>query len=801
MAATPPPGDDRPVTVLLLEDSQIDAELARSYLGSGDASFSVIHVADREAFEAALDAGGIDIILADYLLPGFDGLQALGLARARVPDVPFLFVSGVVGEEFATDALKQGATDYVMKRSLHRLPAAVDRALMEARERNERRRAEMALRASEVGLRLAVDAARLGLWDLEPATGRMACDRRCRTLFGILTDADIGFEDFVAGCHPDDRETFRSAILAATDPTGRGEVVEEHRTERPIGAERWVATHGRAFFENGVCTRVIGVVQDVTERKRTEAELRRLNEALEARVEERTHERDRAWRLSRDLMVVKRLDTTPIALNPAWQETLGWREDELMAGRLVDLVHPDDRPLAEAMIGTMRESGRIERFENRYRRRDGTYRWIAWTAVPANDLIYAVGRDVTEEKHATSELAAANRELLAQIEERERIEATLRQMQRLEAVGQLTSGVAHDFNNLLTIILGNIGFAERIVDRPGAGEQLHRRLGHMRTAAERGAKLTNQLLSFSRRQRLEPKPTDLNDTVEGMRELLQSTLGGSVQLHRVLAPDLWPALVDPTQIELIILNLAINARDAMQVGGRLTIETANIVLSGTGRRPEEPGAGEYVVLSVTDTGTGMSDEVLAKAFEPFFTTKKVGEGSGLGLAQVYGFAKQSGGGVRIDTREGEGTTVCVYLPRADGDAVHAAARLPDARADGTGAGRTILVVDDDTDVREVTGARLRELGYHVLEAGSGGAALEMLSDGSPLDLLLLDYAMPGMNGAEVAREAQLRRPDLAIMFITGFADLGALADIAEERIVAKPYSDAELAQKVRNALA
>ncbi|BBK32939.1 PAS domain S-box-containing protein [Stella humosa] len=789
------------VTILLLEDSEIDAELTRLHLAAGRHEYQIVHATDRAGFVASLEAGGLDLVLADYLLPGFDGLQALRLARIYAPDVPFLFVSGVVGEEFATDALKQGATDYVMKRNLQRLPAAVDRALTEARERNERRRAELALRASEVGLRLAVDAARLGLWDFEPATGRMACDRRCRSLFGIPGDGDFDFDDFLGGCHADDRAAVRVAILAATDPTGTGEVVEEHRTLRPDGGERWVATHGRAFFENGVCTRVIGVVQDVTERQRTEAELRRLNEALGARVEERTRERDRAWRLSRDLMVVKRLDTTPVALNPAWQDVLGWREGELMGGRLVELVHPDDQPIAVAAVQAMRDRGLIERFENRYRRRDGSYRWIAWTAVPADDLIYAVGRDVTEEKLATAELAAANRQLLAQIEERERIEATLRQMQRLEAVGQLTSGVAHDFNNLLTIILGNIGFAERALEREGAAEQLRRRLGHMRTAAERGAKLTDQLLSFSRRQRLEPKPTDLNETVEGMRELLQSTLGGSVRLRRMLAPDLWPALVDPTQIELIILNLAINARDAMRVGGSLTISTANTTLAAEHRRPEEPGPGEYVMLSVMDTGTGMTPDVLAKAFEPFFTTKKVGEGSGLGLAQVYGFAKQSGGGVAIDTEAGQGTTIRVYLPRADGEAVRPVARIADARADGSGDGRTILVVDDDAAVREVTASRLRELGYQVIEAGSGGRALEILDGGRPLDLLLLDYAMPGMNGAEVAREAAQRRPDLAVMFITGFADLGALADVSDDRIVPKPYNDAELASKVRKALA
>ncbi len=262
----------------------------------------------------------------------------------------------------------------------------------------------------------------------------------------------------------------------------------------------------------------------------------------------------------------------------------------------------------------------------------------------------------------TVELEAANRQLVSQIEERERVELTLRQMQRLEAVGQLTSGVAHDFNNLLTVVLGNLGFFEKGLDG-SADAKLKQRLGHMRMAAERGAKLTSQLLAFSRRQRLEPKPVDLNDALASMRDLLQSSLGGSVQINTNFRSGLWPALVDPTQIELVVLNLAINARDAIPVGGSVTLETANATV-GAPQRPEEPNPGDYVVVSVVDTGSGMTPEVLAKAFEPFFTTKEIGKGSGLGLSQVLGFAKQSGGGMRIETRVGEGTTVKVFLPRA-----------------------------------------------------------------------------------------------------------------------------------------
>ncbi|MCZ7658903.1 MAG: response regulator [Xanthobacteraceae bacterium] len=398
----------------------------------------------------------------------------------------------------------------------------------------------------------------------------------------------------------------------------------------------------------------------------------------------------------------------------------------------------------------------------------------------------------------TAELAAANRQLLAQIEEREQVEQTLRQMQRLEAVGQLTSGVAHDFNNLLTVVLGNVAFLEKGLAEAGVDGKLARRLGYMRTAAERGAKLTDQLLSFSRRQRLAPKALDLNETVAGMRDLLQSTMGGSIRIETRLSHDLWPALVDPTQLELAVLNLAINARDAMQIGGTLSVATANASLQPP-LYPEEPPAGDYVEISVTDTGVGMSDEVRAKAFEPFFTTKGIGKGSGLGLSQVLGFAKQSGGGLRIASRPGQGTAIRIYLPRAETPAEAGASPAPPISADGS-RGRTILLVDDDHAVREVTAAMLRELGYVVREAGSGGAALDLLEREPGVDLMLIDFAMPGMSGAEVARHVRARRPALPILFITGFADRTALTGVGEAQIVGKPFVDSELVDKVRLAL-
>jgi signal transduction histidine kinase/CheY-like chemotaxis protein len=397
----------------------------------------------------------------------------------------------------------------------------------------------------------------------------------------------------------------------------------------------------------------------------------------------------------------------------------------------------------------------------------------------------------------TAELAASNRQLVAQIEERQRVEATLRQLQRLEAIGQLTSGVAHDFNNLLTVVLGNLGFLEKISSFSN-DPKLRQRLSHMRIATERGAKLTSQLLAFSRRQRLEPKPFDVNESLKNMHDLLQSSQGGGITINMQFQQGIWPAFADPAQLELVVLNLVINARDAMNNEGTVTITTSNAKVQ-TPERPEEPVAGDYVMIGVSDTGSGMTKDVLAKAFEPFFTTKEIGKGSGLGLSQVLGFAKQSGGGIRIDTRVGEGTSIKVYLPRAaENSVVESSAFIADPTAVER-RGAVILLVDDDSAVRQVIASILEEIGYVILTMGSGGAALDVL-DHTKVDLVLLDFAMPGMSGVELARQVQQKFPTLPILFVTGYADKAAFVDVSEERIIKKPFIGNELTTKVNAAL-
>jgi signal transduction histidine kinase/CheY-like chemotaxis protein len=381
------------------------------------------------------------------------------------------------------------------------------------------------------------------------------------------------------------------------------------------------------------------------------------------------------------------------------------------------------------------------------------------------------------------------------VTERRQVEESLRQTQKLEVIGQLTGGVAHDFNNLLTAVLGNIELASlRTQDKnvlsvlKSAGD-----------AAERGAKLTGQLLAFARKQHLAPRVVSLNELVSSMGDLLLQTIGASIRIETVLEKDLWPVMIDPTQLELVILNMAINSRDAMPNGGRLTVATRNMGISDR-HRPAGLAPREYVAISVSDTGSGMTQEVTAKAFEPFFTTKPVGEGTGLGLSQVLGFAKQSDGEVRLDSRLGGGTTVTIFLPRSRDT-------LPRVVDEGgpvphRGKGATILVVDDDPAVRELTVSALEALNYRVIAADTGRAALNAIRERDDIDLAMIDLVMPAMNGRQLATRIRAADPGRAILFMTGYDDLSGTDDpFASEMVIKKPFKLVELAAAVERVLA
>ena len=377
---------------------------------------------------------------------------------------------------------------------------------------------------------------------------------------------------------------------------------------------------------------------------------------------------------------------------------------------------------------------------------------------------------------------------------RERAEGQLYQSQKLDAVGQLTTGIAHDFNNLLTAIMGNLEFLNFETKSP----RTERSLAAIRQAVDRAATLTGQLLAFSRKQHLSPEAVDLNGLIGNMTEILRSTLGGTIRIVLALRPDLWCALVDPVQIELVVLNLAINARDAMPTGGILTIATDNIA-TGCPTPSGEPSPGDHVLITVGDTGTGMTEEVLARAFDPFFTTKPPGKGTGLGLSQVYGMVQQSGGDIRIETEVGQGTIVRIYLPRiqaATDEMPRPAVPAPSTAADAGPA--LVLIVDDDASVRETVAEMVGSLGFSVIAAESGHQALELLAAEPRIDLVITDFAMPELNGAEVARRVRQARPGLPVIFVTGFADIESLR--GEEWVLQKPFRRDGLAAKLRLAI-
>ncbi len=559
---------------------------------------------------------------------------------------------------------------------------------------------------------------------------------------------------------------------------------------RVLDAEGRVA--GLFIFTNETTGRVLADAALQESQAALEAalgELHKLNGTLAQQVEERTADRNALWTLSSDMMLRCRFDGTITAVNPAWTEVLGWRPDELVGTRLIDLVHPDDLPRTVEGARRLSAGERLARFDNRYRHRDGSYRWISWAARPGDGVIAAVGRDFTAERERADALAAA--------------EEALRQSQKMEAVGQLTGGLAHDFNNLLAGISGSL---ELIQTRLGQGRvmDVDRYITAAQGASKRAAALTHRLLAFSRRQTLDPKPTDVNRLVAGMEDLIRRTVGPSVVVEVLGAAGLWPALVDPPQLENALLNLCINARDAMPEGGRLAIETSNAWLDERAARRHDMAPGQYLSLCVTDTGTGMPPEIVGKVFEPFFTTKPLGQGTGLGLSMIYGFAQQSGGQVRIYSQVGQGTTVCLYLPRhrgvvAEEDPLAGIGAPPRAAP-----GETVLVVDDEPTVRMLVTEVLEDLGYTAIEAADSGAGLRVLQSDVRIDLLVTDVGLPGgMNGRQMAEAGRVKRPGLKVLFITGYAEAAVFGNGPLDpgmQVLTKPFAVEVLGARIREMI-
>jgi PAS domain S-box-containing protein len=553
----------------------------------------------------------------------------------------------------------------------------------------------------------------------------------------------------------------------------RGETVEDARwrIRRPDGTEVLAIGSARPILdETGRRVAAVLTVRDDTARRAAEQRLEALNADLERQVAERTRERGLTWQVSPDLLGVLDGVGRLTSFNPAWPAVLGWAPDALLGLDVADLVHAEDAARSAEAFRILSSGRPLLRFENRMRRADGAYVWLSWVAVPEGEQFFVSGRDVTGEKARAAELAVA--------------QDALRQSQKLEAMGQLTGGVAHDFNNLLTPILGSLD----VLARRGVGTERERRMidGALQSA-ERAKVLVQRLLAFARRQPLQPGPVDVATLVSGMADLVASTSGPQIKVQVELEPGLPAAEADPNQLEMAILNLAVNARDAMPDGGSLRISAAGERVAAGERAGLRPG--DYVRLSVADTGAGMDQATLARAIEPFFSTKGVGKGTGLGLSMVHGLASQLGGALAISSRPGLGTHVELWLPAS---AEQARASEPAPEAAGRPAARGVaLVVDDDELVRETTASMVGELGFDVIEAGSAEEAMRLVDDGAAFDLLVTDHLMPGMSGADLARAVREKRPRARVLVVSGYADAEGIAPDLPR--LTKPFREAELA--------
>jgi PAS domain S-box-containing protein len=630
----------RPLRVLLIEDSEDDELLLRRELKRGDYEVALERVETPAAMQAQLDARAWDLVIADYSLPAFSAPAALALLQGTELDIPFIIVSGTVGEDVAVASLKAGASDFLVKGKLARLLPAIERELREAAARRERRRTETALQ-------ILAQATNDAVWDWDLLTGRRVWNDAASTLFEYPPD-EVGD--------------------------------------------------------------------------------------------------DQSW----------------------WS----------------DRVHPEDRERVNHSLASTLRDGDSWSDRYRFRRGGGAYATVIDRGYMLRDDGGAVVRAIGA---------------IVDVTEHERLEEQLRQAQKMEAIGRLAGGVAHDFNNMLAVING---YSEMLLERLDDGDPVRASLVEINKAGKRAARLTRQLLAFSRKDVFSPRVLDLNETVADIEKMLRRMIGEDVRIRTRLDPGLGRVQADPGQIEQVLMNLAVNARDAMPQGGELSIETSNVeVAEGAGRQPNVlPGS--YVKLLVADTGCGMEWETLARIFEPFFTTKKENEGTGLGLATVYAIIQQSGGSITVQSELEQGTTFAVYLPRVDeagaGDRAHQdEAPMPSGK-------ETVLLVEDEPMVRELVRNVLEDRGYTVLVARDAAEAL-LLSDRreGPIDLLLTEVVMPGRSGRELAEAFEAQGRPTRVLYISGYTDDAIVrhgVQQAETAFLQKPFTPGALARKVREVL-
>jgi two-component system cell cycle sensor histidine kinase/response regulator CckA len=755
--------------ILILEDVPMDAELVEYELHRSRIPFDARRVDTRDDFLRELDQFRPDLILSDYTLPRFDGMAALSLARERAPTVPFVIVTGSVNEETAVGCMKAGATDYLLKSNLARIGPAIEAALARVQARTEHARAEAALRRSEANLRAIFNTSRQAFVLVDGDGTILALNPTAQAWAELLVGREIHEGDCIHDFIPEASESFEAAL--------GGEVRSVERSLRAVdGVERWYeTTHAPVVDDRGVVIGVCLNARDVSERKRSEQALR----------DSETRYRD-LFENASDLVCATTLDGVFLYVNPAWGDAMGYSHEALATRRFIDLVHPDSRDryfdvVARAQAGE--SVGHVELI------------LVTANGVP---LTLEGNLSCTTNDGTPPQLRGIYRD----VTERKRVEDQLRRAERMQAAGRLAGGVAHEVNNMMT---GVIGFSEFLlrglaVDDPRRGE-----VREIIKAGNRAADVTRQLLAFTRQQFLRPEVLAVNAIVRDLELMLRRSLGEDHRLDLTLAPDAGQIRADRGQLEQVLVNLMLNARDAMQTPGRVTIATQVAELDEAYLQRHGEVAiplGQYVQLSVSDTGVGMERGIQARIFEPFFTTKPVGQGTGLGLSTVYGIVKQSEGFIWVYSEPGLGTTFKVYLPRVgSGLAGEGDGDRPTATEGGS---ETILIVEDEELVRSLAGRALREHGYTVVDARHGADAIRLLqSRPTGIDLVITDVVMPEMGGRELGRRLKLLRPSLPVLFMSGYTG----EDVIQRGLMdpdapfqQKPFTPEGLARKVREML-
>jgi PAS domain S-box-containing protein len=750
--------------LLHLEDSAADAELVAMKLATELPECQIQHALSRQQYEAALETGSFDLIVSDYTLHGFDGLTALELARTHCPEKPFIFLSGTIGEERAIEALKRGATDYVIKDRPSRLVPAMRHALARAEEEQQLRRTEEALRQNRERFRKIAENVADLIVMLDLSGHCLYCNPAYTATVGRASDSPD--HDAFADVHPDDRATVQE-LFRSTLRTGVGGRAE-YRLMRSDGSVRYVEAQNSVVRDSsGSISQILMVARDVTERR-----------AATERIEQQAALLDRA----QDAILMRDMHDHITYWNQSAARIYGWTAEEAQGRETTSLWNEDPAQVEAARHATLFYGEWIG--EMRQRSREGV------------DLVMQSRWSLVQDKNGT---AAGFLVINTDIAEKKRLEAQFLRVQRMESIGLLAGGVAHDINNVLVPILSSTELLETMVK----DAESKRYLSSIRSSAQHGAALVRQLLAFARGAVGQQAELALRPLLEDFIGFVTQAFPASVSVSLALDDEPWPVLGDATQLKQVLVNLCINARDAMPAGGSITIRARNVLLNESDAvtlREVKPGA--HVLIEVSDTGTGMPSGVIEKIFDPFFTTKELGKGTGLGLAAVRGIVKGHRGTISVESRPEQGSTFRIYLPALVTEPV--APPPEEAATPARGSGQSILLVDDEAWVRDILCSLLMASGYRVHKAASPPEALKLFRDlQSEIALVLTDVMMADGDGFALATELRQLSPKLPIMVMSGMAGAGTYDEKAAALgvpLLAKPITRDALITAVQSAL-